>query len=222
MRRPEPSAGHRNVPLSYFDAMYESSDDPWGFGSRWYEQRKYALTLALLSSPRYLSGFEPGCSIGVLSEALATRCDRLLCTDISDRAIGLARDRLRHADNVRLRTCDAFTDWPDAQFDLIVVSELLYYLDGEALGDLISRLARSLTAGGEVVAVHWRHHVAEYPSSGDDVHDALVRSPALLRRAGYTDRDFRAESFTVGDTPWVAERDGLVAVESATQASRSS
>ncbi|MCH5643360.1 class I SAM-dependent methyltransferase [Gordonia sp. ABSL49_1] len=205
-----------NLPRSYFDAMYESSDDPWGFASRWYEQRKYGLTLAMLSSPRYQSAFEPGCSIGVLSQALAARCDRLLCTDVSERAVDLARERLRGADHVCLQVGDAFTQWPATSFDLIVVSELLYYHDEQALPRLIARLAKSLTPRGELVAVHWRHHVAEYPSSGDAVHDALSESPGLSRRATYTDSDFRADSFTRRDTqriPWVAERDGLVGTQ---------
>ena len=36
----------------YFDRMYAGAADPWGFGSRWYEQRKYALTLAALPGRR--------------------------------------------------------------------------------------------------------------------------------------------------------------------------
>lgn len=37
--------------------------DPWDFESRWYEQRKYALSAAMLPKPRYRRAFEPGCSI---------------------------------------------------------------------------------------------------------------------------------------------------------------
>ena len=51
----------------YFDAMYQDAEDPWGFENRWYEQRKYAISLALLPARRYRSAFEPGCSIGVLT-----------------------------------------------------------------------------------------------------------------------------------------------------------
>ena len=55
----------------YFDRMYSESPDPWQLGGRWYEQRKYAITLALLPYARYRHAFEPGCSIGVLTERLA-------------------------------------------------------------------------------------------------------------------------------------------------------
>jgi hypothetical protein len=35
----------------YFDAMYASAPDPWGFATRWYEARKYAISMAMLPEP---------------------------------------------------------------------------------------------------------------------------------------------------------------------------
>ena len=32
----------------YFAGIYAAADDPWGLASRWYERRKYALTVAAL------------------------------------------------------------------------------------------------------------------------------------------------------------------------------
>ena len=61
---------------SYFEQMYRDHPDPWEFESSLYEQRKYAVTVASLPRSRYRSAYEPGCSIGVLTELLATRCDR--------------------------------------------------------------------------------------------------------------------------------------------------
>ena len=69
------------VGTEYFDGMYAASPDPWGFESRWYERRKYAVTMALLPAERYRDAFEPGCSIGVMTGLLAGRCDRLLSCD---------------------------------------------------------------------------------------------------------------------------------------------
>ncbi|WP_238420835.1 class I SAM-dependent methyltransferase [Gordonia sp. 'Campus'] len=200
----------KSLPDSYFHDMYGSSDDPWGFTSRWYEQRKYALTLAALSSPRYGSVFEPGCSIGVLSAELATRADHLLCTDVSPRAVELARRRLDGHDSVDVRVGDIVSDWPSGRFDLIVLSEVLYYLDDTDLDELIARLPESLTPTGEVVAVHWRWRVEEYPRTGDDVHDAL-RSSALHLSATYSDTDFCLDVMTSSPTGSVAQREGLVA-----------
>ncbi len=40
----------------YFDQMYAAAGDPWGLATRWYEARKYALSLALLPDERYGGG----------------------------------------------------------------------------------------------------------------------------------------------------------------------
>ena len=42
-----------SLPGSYFDGLYDADDDPWSLRSRWYEQRKYALTTAVLPKARY-------------------------------------------------------------------------------------------------------------------------------------------------------------------------
>jgi hypothetical protein len=38
----------KRLPDAYFAQIYTADADPWGFATRWYEQRKYALTLAAL------------------------------------------------------------------------------------------------------------------------------------------------------------------------------
>lgn len=88
---------------SYFEEMYRDDADPWGFESSPYEQRKYALTVASLPRSRYRSAFEPGCSVGVLSELLAARCDRLLSSDIVPSALQRAKSRLRHKAHVQIQ-----------------------------------------------------------------------------------------------------------------------
>lgn len=77
----------RELPADYFAKMYAAQSDPWDFESRWYEQRKYALSVAMLPKPRYRRAFEPGCSIGVLTEKLSERCDSVLATDIVPTAL---------------------------------------------------------------------------------------------------------------------------------------
>lgn len=59
------------TPGSYFEDMYRRADDPWHLSERWYEQRKYDLTVAALPLPRYRRAFEPACSVGELTLRLA-------------------------------------------------------------------------------------------------------------------------------------------------------
>ena len=71
-----------SLQTEYFEEMYRSCEDPWGFRTRWYEQRKFAITMALLPLPRFRHAFEPGCSVGVLTEQLAGRCDTVTATEL--------------------------------------------------------------------------------------------------------------------------------------------
>jgi trans-aconitate methyltransferase len=162
------------LPESYFDDLYAASPDPWGFASRWYEQRKRALTLALLPAPRYASAFEPGCSIGVLTRELATRCDDLLATDVSAAAVHATRARCADLPHVRVEQGGLPVGWPPDVPDLVVLSEVAYYLEAHEAREVARRAARSDT----VLAVHWRHHVADYPLGGDEVHKMLGEAAA--------------------------------------------
>ena len=113
----------------YFRKVYGASPDPYGLADRWYEQRKHALTVALLPRERYGTAFEPGCSIGVLTEQLAPRCDTLLACDAVADAVATARARTAGPPGVLIAQKVIPRDWPARAFDLIVFSELLYYFD---------------------------------------------------------------------------------------------
>ena len=194
---------------AYFDQMYAGSADPWGFTSRWYEKRKYALTLALLPAERYDHAFEPGCSIGVMTRQLARRCDRVLSCDISAAAVTAAAARVGDQPGVRVEQRILPREWPDGQFDLIIFSEFLYYFGGPDLQQILDRADAALLPGGTLIAVHWRHPVTEYPRGGDEVHAALGRQPALSRLAEHREPDFIAEAYLKGPLISVAQATGL-------------
>jgi len=165
------------VDRAVFDRMFDGSDDPWGFTTSAYEARKRAVTLASLPAVRYASAFEPGCAIGLLTERLATRCDHVLACDVSPRAVALARRRLADARHVLLEVRDVPTQWPDDRFDLIVLSELGYFLAPQELDALIAAAADTLLPGGDLIAVHWLGPIDGYPLDGRAVHDRLERGP---------------------------------------------
>ena len=196
----------------YFESMYAESADPWGFDDRWYERRKYALTLAALPRPHYRRAFEPGCSIGVLTAQLAERCDRVVATDVVPRALASARDRMQReglADRVELGRASLLDPWPVGAFDLVVLSEVLYYLTPADLGTVLARAVDSLEEGGSLVAVHWQHPVPEYPQTGRAVHDSVAALDGLQRVGSYRDADFHLDVYTRGATPSVAAAEGL-------------
>lgn len=184
------------TPLSYFEAMYARDPDPWSFETRWYDTRKHALTADSLTRPRYRSGFEPGCSTGRLTAMLAPRCEQLLAVDAVPAAVETAAARLASAPHVTVRRAAVPDDWPDAPFDLIVLSELAYYFDDADFTTLLDRAVGSLLPGGDLVAVHWRRPVAEHARPGDAVHAALAARPGLTRLSRHEEDDFLLEVFT--------------------------
>jgi SAM-dependent methyltransferase len=199
------------TPIPYFDRMYAADPDPWSFESRWYDQRKHTLTAAILPRSRYRSGFEPGCSTGRLTERLAPYCERLLAVDAVESAVRTAAQRLAGRPHVTVGRAAMPGDWPDARFDLIVLSELGYYFDDADLDRLLGAAVASLEPGGDLVAVHWRWPVAEHFRPGDEVHEALAARTELARTAEHVEADFRLAVYSrvPPAARSVAQREGL-------------
>jgi SAM-dependent methyltransferase len=197
---------------AYFDGMYSAAADPWGFEERWYERRKYAIALAMLPGERYRAAFEPGCSIGVFTRMLAPRCDSLLSCDLAAAAVDAATARTSALSQVRVEQRDIPGQWPPGRFDLIVLSEVLYYFGDHDLEQVLKHAAGSLEPDGTLLAVHWRHPVAEYPRTGDNVHRVLATQPGLARLISHVEPDFLAEVYirTEGTPASVAQATGLV------------
>ncbi|MFH8407020.1 SAM-dependent methyltransferase [Streptomyces sp. NPDC018019] len=181
---------------SYFDTMYAGSADPWDLAGRWYEQRKYALTVAALPRRRYRRAFEPGCSVGVLTGLLAGRCDRVLATDRVPAAAEAAARRNRDRPHVEVRCMAVPDEWPEETFDLIVLSELLYYFDDATLQEVLKRTVDGLEPGGTLVTVHWDHPVEDHLRTGTQLAPLLTGVPELAPLGRLSDPDFVLQTFT--------------------------
>jgi len=168
----------RSMPAGWFDALYARDNDPWNFVSSPYEQAKYAATLHALPLPRFAHAFEVGCSIGVLTRRLAERCDRLLAVDVAEQALAQARQRcagLNHVTIARRRVPD---EWPRQSFDLILLSEVLYYLSPNDVARTAGLTRQSLQPGGAVLLVHYILPT-DYPCSGDAACDIFMAAAGL-------------------------------------------
>jgi protein-L-isoaspartate O-methyltransferase len=187
---------HVTVPVSYFNRLYEKSTDPWHLATRWYETRKYHLTVASLPRQHYRRAFEPGCSVGILTAMLAERCDALLATDAVMDAVTTTRDRLARQPHVDVAQMRVPAQWPTGPFDLIVISEFGYYLAPPDLLALVRRSADILDADGTLVAVHWRHAIEDFVLTGEAVHNAFKADLRLEHLAHYEEPDFLLDVFT--------------------------
>ncbi|MCX4530453.1 nodulation S family protein [Streptomyces sp. NBC_00841] len=140
---------------------------------RWYEQRKYALTLASLPRPKLRSAFEPACSVDELSRLLAPRCERLLVVDRVASAVDTARRHTADLGQVEVARLVVPEEWPEERFDLVVLSELLYCFDETRLNDLLSRTTASLERRRDP-----GHGALEPPGARASVHGRAVGGAA--------------------------------------------
>ncbi|CAG4890356.1 class I SAM-dependent methyltransferase [Paraburkholderia gardini] len=195
-------------PATYFDALYLHSDDPWSVRTRWYERRKRQLTMASLPRERYRCAFEPGCSNGELSALLARRCDALLVVDLSESAIELARARLADMPTVHVEQRSVPREWPDREFDLIVLGEIAYYFDAGELETLARKIRATLSSDGTLIACHWRHRYDEALQTAEAAHASLHALCAMPRIVHHEERDLILDVWTTHGRS-VAEEEGI-------------
>ncbi len=176
-----------HMTLDEFEARYRDDGDPWGYETSEYERRKYDATLRACGDgpvgadgrARFHRALELGSSIGVLSARLAPRCESLITIDAAPTAVAAARRRLAAVDGVQLVLGAIPEAIPPGSYDLVLASEILYYLDEDALAATLSRLSRQTAPGARVVAVHWRPAGDERPFTAAEVHDRLRAQPWL-------------------------------------------
>lgn len=171
----------------YFEDMYASSSDPWHLTERSYERRKYELTIACLPDREFARVYEPACSVGVLTELLVERCGTVIASDSVPRALELARERLPRVEFFEGRLPG---DWPEGTFDLVVLSEILYFLSADDRAATIDATRDALEPGGVVVSVHWRHPFDEAACDGDQAQRELLAAPGFERLVWHEERDF--------------------------------
>lgn len=178
---------------AYFDKMYTQSKDPWNFETSEYEREKYAQTLAALGDKRFENGLEIGCSIGVLTGLLAKQCTKLLGVDISETPVEVARERYKDQPGISFNVLDIPSQFPEGMFDLIVVSEVGYYLSHDDLTLSRELILESLTPSGTLCLVHWRPQIENCLLNGDEVNDYFLRAENYSQTYQYVNEKYRID-----------------------------
>jgi len=174
------------------NSLYATTQDPWDYTTSWYELRKRQITVACLPEERYRRCYEPGCSIGELTKVLAPRCAELLATDGAATAVQLAREATQGLGHVRDEHAVLPQELPGGSFDLIVLSELLYFFPDEHLPGLVDVIAGRLASDGDLVAVHCN---AMESCAGAGVHRFLFAHPRLVPLTHHQDEGFALDVF---------------------------
>lgn len=171
-----------------FEKRYQADIDPWNYRDSWYEQRKYAITLACLPRERYRLAWEPACSIGVLSRALATRAERVMASDASATAVAEAQTG-EVPPNVNWEVRRLPDPGPEGA-DLVVLSEILYYLDDSERDQVLQQAWDALGNQGDLIVVHWRSSSDDTYLSGDETHVWLRARPGWQHLITHQDQEF--------------------------------
>jgi trans-aconitate methyltransferase len=180
----------------HFEDLHREHADPWGFRSSWYERRKYAITVASLPRAHYRLAWEPGCSIGELTVLLAGRADRVDASDVSQTAVAAARRSTALCPGVQVRQAALPSGPPRTGYDLVVLSEVLYYLPAEERAAAMVEVDDAAAPGADLVVVHWRHHPADAWHSGAAVNQEIRSRPGWRRLARHDEPDFVLDVLT--------------------------
>ncbi|TPK79048.1 trifunctional glycosyltransferase/class I SAM-dependent methyltransferase/polysaccharide deacetylase [Mesorhizobium sp. B2-4-17] len=152
--RHAPADGGRDNDRASFWDRHFATEDPWNYGSA-YEQEKYERQLEILPAGPIGRALELACAEGHFTRQLAPRVGHLTATDISAVAIARARARCGDQPNVEFGVLDFSADTLPREMDLIVCSEVLYYLDDLAeLRRVAKKLVEALAPGGSFVSAH--------------------------------------------------------------------
>jgi 2-polyprenyl-3-methyl-5-hydroxy-6-metoxy-1,4-benzoquinol methylase len=158
----------------HFERLYAANPDPWNFAASRYERDKYEETIAILQGRHFSNALEAGCSIGVLTKRLAPYCDALLGIDVVPAALENAARNCAELPHVRFARMQVPDEWPAQKFDLILLSEVLYFLTGEDIARLAAHCAGSLLPGGTVLLVNYLGEIDEPSGGGDAAAKAFI------------------------------------------------
>lgn len=171
-----------------FERRYRSNPDPWAYADSDYERTKYDATLSACGRGPFTAALELGGSVGVFSARLAERCQALTTVDFAPTAVRNARRRLRAHPQVDVRLGAIPDAIPDGPYELVVASEVLYYLDSRALEETLRRIDEVMSA--RLVLVHWRPPGTERPLTAAYVHARARALPGLATTADRSTADY--------------------------------
>jgi SAM-dependent methyltransferase len=188
-----------------FEAIYRESADPWASASpRYrYQRLKCERLMALLPKQRFRNVLDLGCGLGLLSQQLAKCAEHVLGMDISSTAIGQARQRGAALSTLDFEPGDLLKLPPsfDGKFDLVVVSDVLYYLsplDRPTLSSAVHKIANLLSPGGICLVVnHYFFSVDPDSKVSRNIHRTFSDCPRFAMISEHRRPFFLASLFSI-------------------------
>jgi 2-polyprenyl-3-methyl-5-hydroxy-6-metoxy-1,4-benzoquinol methylase len=145
-----------------YNFIYRLARDPFTLAASSYEQKKQEDILKMVGSRRYQNALDIGCGCGISTSLLAPYCDRVQGVDFSEVAISLARKNTAQLSHLAFTVADIrkLNLWE--KYDLVLCSEVLYYLKPLDLAFFVKNLEAWLKPGGWVIVVGWEGYSYVY------------------------------------------------------------
>lgn len=185
--------GWRPIARGYFELRFFRGDGYSPLPAQKQEKVETLFALARAHGVFARYALEVGCGSGYCTGPLLAISARVLATDIARNAVREARRRMARqnttpASRVTYRVADLVNDsFPEGPFDLILCSDVLYYLRPDQLPVTCSRLIDRLEPGGYLLALHERAESDDGPGmmklkefGARTVHDHLAAHPLLV------------------------------------------
>lgn len=149
---------HKAKVRGKMNRVFSRGEDPYDYASAPYEAARLKAMEQALGQRRHGRAVEIGCAEGFFTLVLAERADSVEAVDISLVALERARRRLAGRANVSFHEADA-RDWaPNAPADLVVLGDVLYYLDKPLVTAefqaVLARIRGWLVPGGRLILAH--------------------------------------------------------------------
>lgn len=198
--------GGNKAPTARKDVWEEqfSQPDPWQYSTE-YEQVKYDRTLSLLRGLPTSRVLELACAEGHFTKQLAPHVDQLISADISATALQRAQVRCAEHSNIRYQQVDLLEDPFPGDMDVVLCSEVLYYMGGvEPLKSVVAKLYGALRPGGYLVTANHFLLKEDMSRSGfdwdqdygaDTIHQAIASCPGFVADASIVTELYRVDRF---------------------------
>jgi SAM-dependent methyltransferase len=111
----------------FFEEIW-ARGDPWELESSEFERDRYARLLSLLRGRRYGRVLEIGCGAGAFTRQFAPLAEQILAIDVAPAAIERAQKAAPPGVEFRVANAMEFDPRAEGPWDLVVLSETVYYL----------------------------------------------------------------------------------------------
>jgi SAM-dependent methyltransferase len=185
---------------AFFEKLW-SEGDYWALESSPFEQQRFAKLIDMLGKRRFARALEIGCGAGHFTRMLAQQCDQIVALDISPTAISRAQSTPAVGVEYRVANVMDLDLREQGTWDLIVMTETIYYLGWLYpffdLAWMTSELHATTRPGGCVLLAN--------TLGGENCSDELLLPPLI-----HTYRDlFRNVGYAVAkEATFTGEKDG--------------